>query len=54
MLSGSQVTFPDRWTMLANPEQRTQRDAILDQPLVMMEICQEMMANMCRGPGRGN
>jgi hypothetical protein len=39
--------------MLLTPEQRTQRGAIPGQPLVMMEICQEMMAQMCREPGRG-
>jgi hypothetical protein len=40
--------------MLLSPEPRTPRGAIPDKPVVMMEICQEMMAPMWRGPGKGN
>jgi len=37
---------------LLTPEQRTKLGDIPDKPLVMMEMCQEMM-KMCAGPGRG-
>lgn len=36
---------------LLTPEQRTQLGDIPDKPLVMTEMCQEMM-KMCAGPGR--
>jgi len=36
---------------LLTPEQRTKLGDIPDKPLVMMEMCQEMM-KMCAGPGR--
>lgn len=39
---------------LLTPEQRTQLGDIPDKPLVMMEMCQEMMAKMCSGSGRSN
>ena len=37
---------------LLTPEQRTKLGDIPDKPMVMMEMCQEMM-RMCAGPGRG-
>lgn len=37
---------------LLTPEQRTKLGDIPDKPLVMMDMCQEMM-KMCAGPGRG-
>ena len=37
--------------VLLTPEQRTKLGGIPEKPLVMMEMCQEMMT-MCAGPGR--
>jgi hypothetical protein len=34
------------------PEQRTALGAIPDRPLVMIEMCPQMMATMCAGAGR--
>ncbi len=39
---------------LLTPEQRAQLGDIPDEPLVMMEMCQEMMAKMGSGSGRSN
>ena len=36
---------------LLTPEQRTQLGDIPDKPLVMMEMCQQMMAQMSAGAG---
>jgi hypothetical protein len=38
---------------LLTPEQRTKLGGIPDKPPVVMEMCQQMMAKMPGGPGRG-
>ena len=51
-LSGIEKETRQKALTVLTPEQRTALGDISDKPLVMMEVCQQMMAKMSGGAGR--